>query len=393
MSHGHQQAGLAALDQLGRAGRGAGDHRLARRPGLDDRVAERLAPRRADQHIGGGEQRADILAPAEEAHAVFDAERRRLALQSRAQGSLAREPEIKPRHFRHRREQHIEAFVRMQPPERHRERRIVGRREAGARQRRQRRRVGEIRQIMHAVRRPAFLHHPFGQRARIADEMMAVLVVAQIVIAAEPRDMHEIAARAIDRRAAHPAQHHARLEIVDRGFEAARGDEIEHAAEGDFIDLEPRCAQSRRALGLAADDEPLRLAGMMQRDRQPLEERLGPAMRRARHRLQDARHDISASKRSATHRRSRPLAGLSAASCCRRHSASLPSNAIACRAKLCSSLGNKAGDAIAGRARAASPRAAPPPARRAPALRRPPCRTSRSRRRDKASRGFGAARR
>ena len=175
--------------------------------------------------------------------------------------------------------------------------------------------------------------------------MIAILVIAQIVIAAEPRGMNEIAARAIDRRATHPGQHNTRLEITHGAGKVPGADEIERTAKRYLFHRQTDGTQPCRAARLAADDELLRLARMMQRDRQPLEESLRPTMRCAGHGLQDARHDISASKCCATSSAPRPFCRRSAASCCCRHSASSLSSAIACWAKLSSSGYDESGDA------------------------------------------------
>ena len=67
-------------DQLGRAFRGDGHDRRAGGPGLDHHVAQRLDARRADEQVGRPQQRAGIIAPAEEAHPARPRPARRRAL-------------------------------------------------------------------------------------------------------------------------------------------------------------------------------------------------------------------------------------------------------------------------------------------------------------------------
>src|SRR6185437_14912137 len=85
------------------------------------------------------------------------------------------------------------------------------------------------------------------------------------------------------------------------------------------------------------DDETLHLSRALEREREPLEEGLGPALRLAGHELHEPRHAASASKRAATSSQLSPCCRASAASCCARHSASSVRSAMAAAAKRSSS--------------------------------------------------------
>ena len=53
---------------------GGGDHRQAVRPGLDHHIAQRLVARGEDADVGRAVERRGVVAPAQEAHAVGDAQ-------------------------------------------------------------------------------------------------------------------------------------------------------------------------------------------------------------------------------------------------------------------------------------------------------------------------------
>ena len=113
--------------------------------------------------------------------------------------------------------------------------------------------------------------------------------------------MHEIAARAKPGRPAHPGQHDIRPPLRDLAAKREPGAEVERAAEPQLGQRHPGVAQTLRACAIAADQHPLRLAGALQRRRQPHEKRFGPAVARPGDRLQQpASHRIKASKCPAT---------------------------------------------------------------------------------------------
>src|SRR6185437_4361918 len=269
-------------------------------------------------------------------HAPGDAQGCGAALQIGLERAVTGEPEVKPLDAGNRFEEHIEPLVAMKPAQRQGERRILGRREGSARQRRGSRILGEIRQVMHPPLGPALSDEPGRKPARVADEMIAMTVVAQIVIASEPRNMHEIAARAKRGRAAHPGEHDPWAKFGDRPREARLGHEIEDAAERKLERRQALPPKPRSAFGIAPDDDRLIFTGAIQRHGKALEERLGAAMHGAGHRLEHPRHWRKASKRCATSSGPRPRCKDSAASCWRRHNVSSVNSAIARCAKVVS---------------------------------------------------------
>ncbi len=123
----------------------------------------------------------------------------------------------------------------------------------------------------------------------VADQMIALAIIFQIVVTAEPGHAHEIAlGRHEGRGAAHPAQHDIGAEIADLARQERLGDEIERTTKAQLQRIEPGFPQTVHPAIVAADDDRLLQPGAVQRHDQTLEEGLGAAMRLPRHRLQDA---------------------------------------------------------------------------------------------------------
>src|SRR5439155_21811939 len=133
------------------------------------------------------------------------------------------------------------------------------------------------------------------------DQMIAAAIIFQIVITAEAGDMHKVAARAQPRGAAHPGENDIGAPGGDLAPEGEAGTQVEEAPESEFADPDTGSAQGLRAVGISPDQHPLRLAGALQRRREPGEKTLRTAVRRTGDRLQHpAGHFISASNSPAT---------------------------------------------------------------------------------------------
>ena len=145
-----------SLDQLARPFARGGDHRHARRPGLDDDIAERLVPRRTDQHVRRRQQRRRRPRASRESARDRRCRARRRCLERVSARPPRPRAKMEPRRARHRLEQHVETLVADEagraPAPAARPRACRG---LSARHRRRRGRRGEIRQVVHAVLGPA----------------------------------------------------------------------------------------------------------------------------------------------------------------------------------------------------------------------------------------------
>src|SRR6185312_8165817 len=192
---------------------------------------------------------------------------------------------------RKRVEQYVEPFVRMEPPQRQRPDIAVA---LGAPARAG---VGhEIRQIVDPVTRPAMLDRVIDDRAGIADQMVAMAEIFEVVIPAEPGQVNVFAARTEARRPAHPGEDDIGAERGDLPAESQAGGKIEPAAKPGLDDLDPRAPQFLRARRVAPYQHALVIAVALEGPGKSDEKRLGPAMRRPRDSLQKSqRHRISPS--------------------------------------------------------------------------------------------------
>ena len=77
--------------------------------------------RGADQEIGAGQERRQVVAPAEKSDAPGDAKTECHPLEPRAQRAFAGDPQLDPARRRQRFEQQFETLVAIQPPERDRQ--------------------------------------------------------------------------------------------------------------------------------------------------------------------------------------------------------------------------------------------------------------------------------
>ena len=118
----------------------------------------------------------------------------------------------------------------------------------------------------------------------------------ELVVAAQPGAEDETAGRASARRPVHPAQHHVGPEAGNLAPQGRAGVQVERPAEAHFGDFDASVAQSAGARLVQADDRALIEAGARERHDEPGEERLGAAVRRPRHGLQDAHRHPSSSR-------------------------------------------------------------------------------------------------
>ena len=214
-------------DQLARPLRGRCHDRQALCPGLEHDIAQGLVPRRAGQDVGRGHQRRHVVTPAEEADTLCKAEALDQAGQRRALRPVAAEPEMHAGCLRHRMQQHVETLDPVQPAQRQHEDGAVRRVEIRTRRRRRRPLIGEIGEVMDPVGRPALLDEVCHNIACIPDQMIAAPIVLQIIIAAEPGNAHEPAARHDDRRPVHPGQHDLRLPVPHQPAQRPAGAPVE----------------------------------------------------------------------------------------------------------------------------------------------------------------------
>ncbi len=281
---GEQRAVNTVLDQFARPLDRTRHHRAGCRPGFEDDIAERLAARRTNQYVGCGEQRRDILPPAGEHHPLADAERTGEPHQRRPLRPVTGQHQPHAGQRRQGAKQDIEAFFGMQPAEP--EQQLPGPREcrrhtAGL--------VGdEIRQVMRPRSGPAARPHPGDEAPGIADQMIAMAKMGEVVEAPEPPEQNVIATRGVEARAAHPAHHDARGEAAEMAGETRFRPKIDDVAEAEFDWREPASGQARGARRIALDDREHVIAGGKLGEAKPLEKQLRPAHRGAGDDMSDA---------------------------------------------------------------------------------------------------------
>ncbi len=120
--------------------------------------------------------------------------------------------------------------------------------------------------------------------------MLAAAEAPQVVETAQPAHQHPPPAPGEARGPAHPGDHHAGREAVERARQARPGKQIERTPEAELDRSEPLAREPAGARGVAADDRQHRLAGPRQCRAQPLEEQLRPARRSAGHDLCHSHH-------------------------------------------------------------------------------------------------------
>ena len=255
--NGHQETGGFILDQLARSRRCRGHDRHAMRPRLDDDIAKRFVARRTDKDVGGRKKRRHVIAPAKKADPLFDSARGGARLQGCLLGARSGKPQRAIGKFGQGRQKYVEGFVAMQPADGEQERRVV--RRMGVRAQRRRRGLcrNEIWQMMNALARPTLGPQVIGDAIGIGDQVMAPAIVLEIVVAAEPRRVHEPAtacwSRAEPGGAVHPREDHVGLEGRDLVGEMPPREKIKAAAEGHFPRRHAGSAEPARAHRMAAD--------------------------------------------------------------------------------------------------------------------------------------------
>ena len=212
----------------------------------------------------------------------------------------AGQPEIGAGDAFKRRQQHVKALYRMKPTEREQQRRVVRRRKFGAARRSHARRIDEIREIVRSVVRPAVLAKIGDDIAGVADEMIAMPIVFEIVIAAEPGRQGIVALRRQACGAVHPGENDPGVEPSEFPPNPDTSHDVERAAEAEFAQPDAGIPQACRPRRIAADEEMLILAGVLQSDREAGEEDFGTAMARPGHDLDELRHGSKSSQRAAT---------------------------------------------------------------------------------------------
>ncbi len=238
-------------------------------------------------------QRRDVAPPAEEADTIRHARPLRGLLQGLLFRPFAAEPQHGARDARQGIEQHVEALVRMQPPEREQHRGVGCRVEAAAIRRRRRRRVDEVGQVPGILLRPAAADDVVADIRGIADQVVAVAVVFQIVVTAHARRHHVPAGPAESRGAAHPGELDVGRELLGGPAKRAPCGKIEHAAERKLDRCDSVGAEQRRPLAVLPDDGALRDPGARQGRDEPVEKGFRAAVRGARHHLHHARQSSS----------------------------------------------------------------------------------------------------
>ncbi len=246
------------------------------------------------KNIGRRKEGSGILLPAEKSDPVQQFQALSLGFEVRAPRPVAGQPQKDSRQPRHRLDQDVECLVMMKSPKRQDQRRVLRCCVARAVGGRRAARIHKIRNEMGALAQPAAAQKIFDQIRRVADQMIAMPVMPQIVVAAEPRDVHEFAARHILSGAGHVAHHDLRLEGGDRAFDDSLGREIEPTGEGRCDDRYARGVERRQALRLRTDDRQLNDAGQLKSCTEPREIKLRAALFGARHHLQhpDTRNRI-----------------------------------------------------------------------------------------------------
>src|SRR5215471_15191209 len=86
----------------------------------------------------------------------------------------------------------------------------------------------------YASPRPSVADGIIDDRAGVRDELIAMSIIFQIVISAEPTNVHEVAARAKSCRTAHPGEHDIRAPDSDLTAELEPGRLFEHSPEGEL---------------------------------------------------------------------------------------------------------------------------------------------------------------
>ena len=126
------------------------------------------------------------------------------------------------------------------------------------------------------------------------DQVVAVAIVFEVVVAGEPPGVNEPTARTEPCRPVHRGEHDVGGEPPHQGTEGQAGAQIERAAERHLDWLDAARAEPRRPARVAADDDPLFEAGPRHAEDEVLEERLRATELGARHGVDDAHQPRSA---------------------------------------------------------------------------------------------------
>ena len=191
----------------------------------------------------------------------------------------------------HGADQDVERLVAVQTAEREDQR--GGGRQAECRRGGVRHVGGEVRQVVQPRGRPALGGNPIDDGARVADQVVAVAEIPQVVVAAEAAGQDPVALWREARGAAHPGDRDAGREMAEGGSEAGAGQQVERAAEAKLQRDQASAGQAVGPGGVAADDRQDGVAGMRERDGETLEEQLGAASGRSGHDLRDV-HAVEA---------------------------------------------------------------------------------------------------
>src|SRR6516165_5672059 len=103
----------------------------------------------------------------------------------------------------------------------------------------------------YALPRPPVVDGIIDDRASVRDELITMAIIFQIVISAEPTNVHEVAARAKSCRTAHPGEHDIRAPSNDLTAEPQARREVEQAPEGEFGNCYAGLSQALSAGGIA----------------------------------------------------------------------------------------------------------------------------------------------
>ena len=140
---------------------------------------------------------------------------------------------------------------------------------------------------MHALCRPALRGNAAHQIMRIADQMIAMAKILQIIITTEAADQCPVAFRREARGALHPGHHHIGFEILQCAAKARLGQQIKRTAKGQFHRLQSCGAQPCGAVLISSDHRQHLIPALMQGDSGAFEKTFRPADRRAGHDLRD----------------------------------------------------------------------------------------------------------
>ena len=110
---------------------------------------------------------------------------------------------------------------------------------------------------MRLVLGPAFFHQIRNDVLSITNNVIASLIVLEVVVASLPCHVDEFACRAHGRGAVHPTQHDIRLVIGDFPPELPRCSPIQLAAELQLYGFNPTVTQRLRAFGIGSDNHSL----------------------------------------------------------------------------------------------------------------------------------------